>query len=97
MIPNLRGKPLLFGIKRQVLSFQTCFLNNCSGILSYFRDIIKKFKDPLHNSLMGPFREIMECVYHLEQQLEQLILNNAYQNISRFPALSVQISACFGP
>ena len=46
---------------------------------------------------MGPFREIMECAYYLEQQSMQLLFNNAFKNTSCFQAMSVQNEACFGP
>ena len=42
------------------------------------------------NSLMGPFREIMESAYYLEQQSMQYLFNNAFQNISCFQAMSMQ-------
>ena len=49
------------------------------------------FRGRPHNSLMGPFSEIMESAYYLEQQPLQLLFNNVFQNISCFQAMSVQI------
>ena len=39
----------------------------------------------------------MKSVYFLGQQSKQLILNNAFQNISCLQAMSIKKKACFGP
>ena len=38
-----------------------------------------------------------KCVFFLGQQSKQLILNNAFQNISCLQAMSIKKKACFGP
>ena len=44
---------------------------------------------------MGPFREIMESVYHFKRQHKQHLFNNAFQNISCFQSMGVQMLAYF--
>ena len=46
---------------------------------------------------MGPFREIIESVYHFKRQHKQLLFNNAFQNISCFHSMGVQMLAYFIP
>ena len=97
--PLIKGaSSFCFGIRRKVLSFQTCFVEQVfRNSLSLSRYDKKYFRGRPHSSLMGPFSEIMVSAYYFEQQSIQLLFNNAFQNIFCFQAMSVHNLACSGP
>ena len=46
---------------------------------------------------MGSFIEKLKTAYCLEHHFKQLLLYNAFQNISRFQAICVQTETLSGP
>ena len=86
LTPNYRGQPLLFGITRKVLSFQTSFViqvfRNSWSFLRYLR---KNFlgADPI-TPYRGHLAKKLKIGFCWDHETKQLLFHNAFQNVCRF-------------
>ena len=94
LTPYLREQPLFLDTGRKVLKFQTS-VQKFLTVFELFRRVHLRGRP--RNSLMGSFIEKIKIVFYLEHHSKQLLLCNAYQNISGSQAIRVEKLTLSGP